>query len=72
MMAGVGDICIISHGFDAGLDHFVGFMEVKKKGGALNKAQKIFRDECEHLSIPYAVVRSVDEAKDTLKEWWLN
>ena len=65
MMAGVADICIVTKGSVAA------FMEVKKERGKLSKVQQSFRDDCEALDIDYAVVRSVDDARETLEDWGL-
>lgn len=44
-------------------------MEVKTKDGSLSKAQRKIRDLCKELGIPWAVVRSRDEAQDQLTKW---
>lgn len=46
------------------------FMEVKAPGGSLSPAQKDFRDRLEVLGCDrWAVVRSIDDAKDALARW---
>ncbi len=50
----------------------VGFFEVKREGEKLRPEQEAFRDLCEDWIIPFAVVRSVDDAKQSLSEWgWI-
>jgi hypothetical protein len=50
----------------------VGFFEVKREGEKLRKEQQDFADRCTEWMIPFAVVRSIDDAKQTLTEWgWL-
>lgn len=44
-------------------------MEVKTKDGSLGKAQRAIRDRCKALGIPWAVVRSRDDAQDQLTKW---
>lgn len=43
--------------------------EVKAEGNYLSPAQRDMRDELEAQSIPYAVVRSVDDVVETLAAW---
>ena len=46
------------------------FMEVKAPGGVLSPAQKAFRDRLAVLGYGrWAVVRSIDDAKDALAAW---
>lgn len=46
------------------------FMEVKAPGGSLSPAQKDFRDRLAVLGCErWAVVRSIDDAKDALASW---
>ena len=46
------------------------FMEVKASGGVLSPAQKAFRDRLAVLGYGrWAVVRSIDDAKDALAAW---
>lgn len=47
----------------------VGFMEVKRRGGKLTPEQLTFADQCFDWRIPFAVVRSVDDAQSALKDW---
>lgn len=44
-------------------------LEVKADKGRLTKYQKMLKDQLERQGIPYAVVRSVDEARAALVEW---
>lgn len=47
----------------------VGFLEVKKLDGTQSTAQRKFEGICNWLGIPYAIVRSVQEAHDQLLKW---
>lgn len=50
----------------------VGFFEVKREGGKLSPEQVAFRDLCEDWRLPFAVVRSVEDARESLVEWgWI-
>lgn len=51
----------------------VGFMEVKREGEKLRKEQADFADRCTgEWFLPFAVVRSVDDAKAALTSWgWI-
>lgn len=50
----------------------VGFFEVKREGEKLRPEQADFADRCQKWQLPFAVVRSVDDAKEALAEWgWL-
>lgn len=46
-------------------------LEVKAPKGVLSDNQKALRDHCERFEIPWAVVKSVDEARDALAKWGL-
>lgn len=48
---------------------FHGLMEVKTEGGYLAREQKEWRDWCAEMQVPYAVVRSIDDVRETLGEW---
>ena len=63
LVKGTPDIMIVRQGGS------VAFLEVKKEGGRLNPAQVEFRDRCSVMQIPYAVVRSIDDVRDTLAGW---
>ena len=55
-----------------GTDARVGFMEVKAEGGKQNENQIAVEGWMKRDGHKYAVVRSVDDAKETLGEWgWL-
>lgn len=43
-------------------------IEVKSEKGRLSDNQKIFQSKCISLSIPYFVIRSLEEFKDILRE----
>lgn len=47
----------------------VGFMEVKLDGGKLTPAQEAFRETCRVNEVPWALVRSLDQAR-TAVAWW--
>jgi hypothetical protein len=49
--------------------HFVGFLEVKTDKGKLTPAQEAFRDECRRSRRPWALCRSIDDAREALREW---
>jgi hypothetical protein len=49
-----------------GLGHF---LELKRRGGALSDEQKGFAAWCAAHGVPYAVVKSFDEALTQLKAW---
>lgn len=44
------------------------WIEVKSEKGRLSDNQKIFQSKCTSLSIPYFVIRSLEEFKDILRE----
>lgn len=45
------------------------FMEVKAPGGRLSRAQRIFLEECENHSLPWALVMSIDDVRQALADW---
>lgn len=47
----------------------VAFLEVKSRTGKLSPQQKAFATLCENWKMPHAVVRSVDDCANCLKEW---
>jgi len=50
----------------------VGFFEVKREGEKLRPEQADFSDRCQDWQLPYAVVRSVEDAREALQEWgWM-
>jgi hypothetical protein len=50
----------------------VAFMEVKKEGGRLSPPQTKWRDTLKAMGIPWACVRSIDDAAESLREWgWM-
>ncbi len=50
----------------------VGFFEIKREGGKLSPEQLAFADLCMDWRLPFAVVRSVDDAREALIEWgWI-
>jgi len=69
VVPGFPDILLIARTSDG---HRIGFMEVKREGEKLRKEQADFADRCTDWRIPFAVIRSVDDAKETLAEWgWM-
>jgi len=48
---------------------FKGLLEVKAESGYLSKEQKEWRDWAARHGIPHAVVRSIDDVRETLAEW---
>lgn len=60
---GVADLCVLW------ANGGVGFLEVKADNGRLSMVQVVFAYDCYKLGIPWACVRSVDEAQDALKAW---
>lgn len=63
LLPGFPDIIVL------GTNARVGFMEVKNEGGKQNENQKAVQAWMERDGHKYAVVRSVDDAKETLVEW---
>lgn len=61
--AGVADIVILRSGGTAAC------LEVKTEDGRLSDSQKTFRDWCGENGIPFAVVRSIDDVEETLRQW---
>lgn len=61
--AGIADVGLIGQG------GWVAFMEIKTNKGRLSPAQIEFRDWCGSNGVPYAVVRGLDEAEETLRGW---
>lgn len=47
----------------------VGFFEVKADKGKLSEKQIYWQFEFEQMGIPWALVRSVDDAENSLREW---
>ncbi len=64
--AGVPDIAIVRDGGS------VAFLEVKAPKGSLSTSQKAFRDWCGENSVPFEVVRSIDDVRSTLSAWGIN
>lgn len=65
VLPGVPDILILAPG---GVLYQI---EVKAPGGALSASQKAWRDWCDASLAPFAVVHSIDEARDAIAEWRL-
>jgi len=60
---GVADLCIMLH------EGRTGWMECKTAVGRQRPDQKFFQERCEALGHRYAMVRSVEEATEVLREW---
>ena len=66
MIAGAADLIL----FDRRFVRRVGFFEIKAEGGRVSPAQIAFGEMATGLwGLPYAVVRSIDDAAETLHEW---
>ena len=63
VLAGVPDLVLI------GRDGQAWFLEVKTPGGYLSADQRDFADRCTALHIPFAVCRSIDDARLAFKIW---
>lgn len=68
---GIGDLPVIWRAkCECGRNKIgLGFLEVKKQGGIQSTAQHKFAGICHWLGVPYAIVRSVKEAHNTLVRW---
>jgi len=66
MFPGFADLILVQRIQDGAR---VGFFEVKREGEKLRKEQEDFADLCTDWRLPFAVVRSVDDAKETLTQW---
>jgi hypothetical protein len=68
-LKGCPDLLLIQRTQDG---HRVAWMEVKREGEKLRPEQKDFADKCTDWRMPFAVVRSVDDAQESLREWgWI-
>lgn len=47
----------------------VGFMEIKREGGRQSEGQIHWQGCLEFIGHRYAIVRSIEDAEETLKEW---
>jgi hypothetical protein len=63
VLAGIPDIVVI------GRDGRTWLFEVKAPGGSLSAEQRAIRDRCVAERIPFAVVRSIDDARAAFAEW---
>lgn len=63
MRPGFPDLCVM-HSLGR-----VGFLEVKREGEKLRPEQEQWRDALATLGHKYAVVRSVEDVRETLLEW---
>ncbi len=66
MRPGFPDLILIQRTADGSR---VGFFEVKREGGKMSPEQIAFSDQCTDWRLPFAVVRSVDDARETLVQW---
>lgn len=69
MKAGVGDICIF--GLRGAGETFIGFLEFKSEKGRQSPKQKEWERRCSETGAEYAVIRSVEQLKETLEDWGL-
>ena len=60
---GIPDLCIVQKGGR------VFFIEVKKPTGTMSVTQKIIHNRLNELSVPVAVVRSVEDVMKFVGEW---
>lgn len=51
---------------------FHGLLEVKKEGGRLKIEQREWADWLSSQQVPIAVVRSIDDVRETLAAWGVN
>lgn len=63
LKAGIPDVKI------EGPDGFCGRMEIKTKAGSLSSAQRDYRDWCKDNGHHWALVRSIDDAREALRAW---
>lgn len=63
MRAGVADLVVWYNPPE------VGYLEVKAAKGKQSERQVAFEAKCQEAGIKYAVVRSADEAIETIKAW---
>jgi hypothetical protein len=69
MYAGMTDLVIHDSTGQLPGRAYVGFMEVKSATGKLRPEQEKFRDRCRDAWIPWACVRSVNDAERALVAW---
>jgi len=62
MVTGFPDLILLHRGRAYGL-------EIKAEGGRMSPAQKAVQADFAAAGVPYAVVRSVDDARDALADW---
>ena len=66
MVKGAADLIL----FDRRFVRRVGFFEIKREGGRVSADQIHFAEVSTGVwGLPYAVVRSIEDAKETLAEW---
>jgi hypothetical protein len=66
MVAGAADLIL----FDRRFVRRVGFFEIKAEGGRVSPAQIAFAELATGVwGLPYAVIRSIEDARETLSEW---
>jgi hypothetical protein len=66
MISGAADLIL----FDRRFCRRVGFFEIKAEGGRVSPAQLAFAELATRVwGLPYAVVRSAEDAAETLNEW---
>lgn len=62
-LAGIPDLVVL------GRDGQGWLMEVKAPGGYLSADQRAIRDRCAAMRIPFAVVRSMEDARKAFQVW---
>jgi hypothetical protein len=63
VLAGVPDVVIL------GLDGRCWLIEVKGPGGSLSPDQRVIRDRCTAMRIPYVIAKSIDDVRQAFGLW---
>lgn len=66
LLPGIPDLQILARWGDSY------FIEVKTAKGPLRESQEVILSKFEDLSVPYAVCRSIDDARTAIKHWNLS
>ena len=67
MVAGVGDHCVFGRRGNG--EMFVGFLEYKSEKGRQSPKQKEWEKICMETGAEYAVIRNLEQLKETLEDW---